>query len=240
MVEIGGTPVLLHIMNHYSNFGVTDFIICVGYKGYQIKEFFANLQLHTSDFTIEVATGKITLGQPNSKKWKISVIDTGVETMTGGRLKRVSHLLHGTFFLTYGDGLSTVDIREQLSFHKEKGKQATILAVRPPSRFAVLDVDQNSFVRSFREKPEDEVGWINGGYFVLEKSVLSLIKGDATLWEQEPLQILSSTGELRAFRHTGFWYAMDTLRDKRYLESLWESKQGPWQNDLDSAAKDSG
>jgi glucose-1-phosphate cytidylyltransferase len=228
MVEIGGKPILLHIMEHYSKHGVKEFIICSGYKGYQLKEYFSNFHLHTSDFTVSLLDGIIQIDKQSSPDWKISVVDTGLETMTGGRLKRVRHLLTGTFLMTYGDGLSTANITEELEFHKSHGKLATVLAVRPPSRFAVLDVKDNGRVAQFREKPADEVGWINGGFFVLNPEVIDLIDGDDTTWEQYPLQELASRGELMAFHHEGFWQAVDTIRDKRGLEAMWSGGLWPF------------
>jgi glucose-1-phosphate cytidylyltransferase len=231
MVEIGGKPLLLHIMEHYSKHGVNEFIICVGYKGYQIKEYFANFIPHSFDFTVDLKSGSLELhGQSERPDWKISIVDTGSDTNTGGRLKRIAHLLPSTFFMTYGDGLSDIDISDELRFHKEHGRLATVAAVRPPSRFAVLDIDSDNCVSSFREKPVDEVGWINGGFFVLESSVLSLILGDKTAWEGSPLSDLASSGQLMAFYHNGFWQPVDTLRDKRHCEDLWQRKLGMWSN----------
>ena len=228
MVEVGGKPILLHIMEHYSNFGITDFIICVGYKGYVIKEFFYNFLQHTSDFTVDLGDGTINVDKRARRDWKISIVDTGLETMTAGRLKRVSHLLGQTFLMTYGDGVSDVKIDDEVSFHFKHGKKATVLAVRPPSRFAVLDISEDAMVQKFEEKPLDEVGWINGGFFVLDKSVVDLIEGDETIWERGPLEKLANQGELAAFKHDGFWQALDTVRDKRFLETVWSDKRGPW------------
>lgn len=229
MVEIGGTPLLVHIMEHYSKHGVQDFIVCVGYKGYQIKEYFSNFVQHSYDFTVDLDSGLLSLhDKSGGPSWRISIVDTGAETSTGGRLKRVAHLLDSTFMMTYGDGLADLDITTELQFHKMHGKKATVAAVRPPSRFAVLDIEGENSVSSFREKPVDEVGWINGGFFVLEKSVLDLIEGDDTIWENYPLSTLASENELMAFFHTGFWQPVDTLRDKRHCEALWHSKRGMW------------
>jgi len=229
MIEIGGKPLLVHIMEHYSKHGISEFIICVGYKGYQIKEYFSNFVQHSYDLTIDLGSGSMNLndksGGPN---WKISIVDTGAETNTGGRLKRVAHLLDSTFMMTYGDGLSDIDVTQELEFHKAHGKEATIAAVRPPSRFAVLDIDSHDVVTSFREKPVDEVGWINGGFFVLQKTVIDLINDDSTTWEGDPLTSLASKGELMAFFHTGFWHPVDTLRDKRNCEAMWDQKKGMW------------
>lgn len=228
MIEIGGKPILLHIMEHYSKHGIFDFVICVGYKGYIIKEFFHNFIQHTSDFTVDLGDGTVTVDKRSRREWKISIVDTGPETMTGGRVKRVAHLLGNTFLLTYGDGLCDANIRKEIAFHKAHGKKATVLAVRPPSRFAVLDLSDNGKVNSFKEKPPEEVGWINGGFFVLNKSVMDLIGDDTTSWEREPLEALGRNGELMAFKHEGFWQPVDTLRDKRLLDALWAERKGPW------------
>jgi glucose-1-phosphate cytidylyltransferase len=230
MVDIGGKPIIVHIMEHYARYGVNDFVICVGYKGYQIKEYFSNFFQHTSDFTIDLQDGSIQIDKPSKNDWRISIVDTGLDTQTGGRLKRVKRYLGETFLMTYGDGVSSVNIEEEVSFHQSHGKKATALAVKPPSRFAVLDVSQENVVKSFREKPSEEVGWINGGFFVLEPSVIDLIEGDSTIWERGPLEKLANDGELLAFKHEGFWQPVDTLRDKRFLEDVWVSNKGSWPN----------
>jgi glucose-1-phosphate cytidylyltransferase len=231
MIEIGGKPILLHIMEHYSKHGITDFVICVGYKGYVIKEYFYNFLQHTSDFTVDLGDGTVTVDKRARRSWKISIVDTGPETMTGGRVKRVAHLLGDTFLLTYGDGLCDANIGKEIAFHEAHGKNATVLAVRPPSRFAVLGLADNSAVSSFKEKPPEEVGWINGGFFVLNKKVVDLIVDDNTSWEREPLETLARTGELMGFRHEGFWQPVDTLRDKRHLDQLWAERKGPWRDE---------
>lgn len=229
MVEIGGRPILWHIMKMYSNHGVKDFIICLGYKGYMIKEYFYNYYRHTSDFKINLATGDFEVLSSDSEDWTITFIETGLNTETGGRLKRVSKYLENeTFCLTYGDGVSDIDISQEIQFHKSHGKKATVAAVRPPGRFAALEFDDNEKIIDFREKPQDEVGWINGGFFVLEPEVLDLIEGDSTFWERDPLQTLAKSGELEAFKHFGFWKPMDTLREKRELEELWKNNSAPW------------
>ncbi len=229
MVEIGGRPILWHIMKMYSNHGVKDFIICLGYKGYMIKEYFYNYYRHTSDFKINLATGDYEVLSSDSENWTITFIETGLETETGGRLKRVRpYLDNQTFCLTYGDGVSDINISQEIEFHKSHGKQATVAAVRPPGRFAALEFDENEKVVDFREKPQDEVGWINGGFFVLEPEVIDLIEDDLTFWERDPLQKLAKSGQLEAFKHFGFWKPMDTLREKRELESLWHSNKAPW------------
>ncbi|WP_166243650.1 glucose-1-phosphate cytidylyltransferase [Paenibacillus turpanensis] len=228
MVEIGGKPILWHIMKIYSSYGLNDFIICLGYKGYVIKEYFANYFLHMSDVTIDMTTNHVAVHQNNSEPWKVTLVDTGDETMTGGRLKRVRHHLgHETFCFTYGDGLSNVNITELIEYHKSHGKKATLTAIQPPGRFGALDINENS-VRSFMEKPKGDGSWINGGFFVLEPEVVNLIENDSTIWEKEPLELLSSQGDLEAFKHYGFWQPMDTLRDKNKLEELWMNQQAPW------------
>jgi len=229
MVEIGDRPLLWHLMKIYSHYGVNDFIICLGYKGYLIKEYFANYYRHTSDLKINLKTGSISVLNSQSEDWTVTLVDTGAETLTGGRLKRVvPYLSDETFCLTYGDGLADIDINAEIAFHKNHGKLATVAAVQPPGRFGVLEVGSNKFVNSFREKPVDEIGWINGGFFVLEPGVVDYISGDATSWEREPLFNLARDGELVAFEHSGFWKPCDTLRDKREMEQLWHSNVHPW------------
>lgn len=229
MVEIGGRPILWHIMKMYSNHGVKEFIICLGYKGYMIKEYFYNYYRHTADFRINLATGDYEVLNSDSEDWTITFIETGLETQTGGRLKRVSEQIGSeTFCLTYGDGVSDIDISAEIAFHKAHGKAATVAAVRPPGRFATLAIEEDGSVNDFREKPVDEVGWINGGFFVLEPSVIDLIEGDQTIWEREPLETLARSGQMSAFKHSGFWKPMDTLREKRELDALWETGKAPW------------
>jgi glucose-1-phosphate cytidylyltransferase len=229
MVEIGGYPIIWHLMKMYAQHGVTEFVICLGYKGYMIKEFFYNYYRHTSDFEVNLATGEHRILNSESENWKITLIDTGAETLTGGRLKRVAeHIGDETFCLTYGDGLSDVDISAEIEFHRLHGKAATVLAVQPPGRFALLGFEKDGQVRTFEEKRDDEVGWINGGFFVLEPSVLDLIEGDQTIWEREPLVALAQSGQLMAYSHHGFWQPMDTLREKHLLEGLWRSGNAPW------------
>jgi glucose-1-phosphate cytidylyltransferase len=219
MIDIAGQPMILRIMSHFASHGFTDFLICAGYRGYQIKEYFSNFHKHTSDFSVDLSSGEIELiGSSTTINWTVAVVDTGLETQTGGRIRRVSEFLDSTFFLTYGDGISDIDLKAELAYHRSHGRLATVAAVRPPSRFAVLETKENGAVSSFREKPEDEVGWINGGFFILEPQVLNLIKDDKTVWERDPLQELARRGELMAFFHEGFWQAVDSLRDKRLLE----------------------
>ncbi len=228
MVELGGKPVLWHIMKTYTHYGLTDFIICLGYKGYVIKVYFANYFLHMSDVTFDFRTNTTTVHQHNAEPWTVTLVDTGEKTQTGGRLARVrEHLDNETFCMTYGDGLGDVDISALLTFHRQQKTLATLTAVMPPGRFGVLDMTDERINR-FEEKPPSGDGWINGGFFVLETPVLDLIEGDTTLWEREPLETLAGRRELAAYRHHGFWQPMDTLRDKLHLEDLWNSGQAPW------------
>jgi glucose-1-phosphate cytidylyltransferase len=230
MVEIGGKPIIWHIMNHFAKFGIKDFVIAAGYRGYQIKEYFANYFAHNSDFTVNLESGSIEYLQGNSHLgWTVTVVDTGLETQTGGRLKRLQSLLGGgEFFLTYGDGLTDADLSAELEFHRASQSTATVLAVRPPARFARLDIADEGQVLTVEEKPESEGGWINGGFFILSPAVFNLLADDSTIFERKPLETLAATGQLSAFRHSGFWMAMDTLRDKRNLEELWSSGKAPW------------
>lgn len=228
MIEIGGRPILWHILKMYSAYGVSDFVICCGYKGYVIKEYFANYFLHMSDVTFDMVNNKMEVHQHNAEPWRVTLVDTGDDTMTGGRLKRVAPFLGGDdFCLTYGDGVGNVDIAKSLAFHRGHGRQATMTAVQPPGRFGALDLEGN-VVRSFLEKPHGDGGWINGGFFVLSPKVIDLIDGDDCIWERKPLERLAAAGELMAFQHNGFWQPMDTLRDKTYLEELWASGKAPW------------
>ncbi len=227
MVEIGGKPILWHIMKIYSYFGIHDFIICLGYKGYMIKEYFANYFLHTSDVTFNIAKNSMHVHQHNAEPWTVTLVETGEHTMTGGRLKRVAKYLDGDFCFTYGDGVADIDIGELLKFHREHGKLATLTATQPPGRFGALTLDGRS-VAGFKEKPQGDSGWINGGFFVLSPNVVDCISDDSTLWEREPLEHLASNGQLSAYLHEGFWQPMDTLRDKTHLEELWASGKAPW------------
>lgn len=227
MIEIGGKPILWHIMKIYSAHGVNDFVICCGYKGYVIKEYFANYFLHMSDVTIDISTNLIEVHHKKVEPWKITLIDTGEYTQTGGRLKRVAEYLNDDFCMTYGDGVCSVDIGKVIGFHKSHGKLATMTAVQPPGRFGALDIIGNQ-VKSFWEKPQGDGGWINGGFFVLRKKVLDLINSDDTVWEKEPLEVLAKNFQLEAYKHQGFWQPMDTLRDKNQLEELWLSGEAPW------------
>ncbi len=229
MIEVGGRPLLWHIMKTYSHHGVKDFIICLGYKGYVIKEFFFNYYLHTADFEINLNTGSHRVFNSKSEDWTVTLVDTGSETMTGGRLKRVApYLSNEAFCLTYGDGLSDIDISAEIDFHRKQGKLATVAAVQPPGRFGVLNIATSNQVISFEEKTNDEIGWINGGFFVLDPKVIDYIDGDDTSWEHAPLRNLARNSQLASFQHHGFWQPCDTLRDKRQLESLWQSGRAPW------------
>lgn len=228
MIEIGGKPMLWHIMKLYAHYGIHDFIVCLGYKGYVIKEFFANYFLHQCDVTINLQTNTIQVHQNTTEPWSVTLIDTGADTMTGGRLKRIQPYLEDEpFCFTYGDGVAALDIDALIAFHQQQGTLATVTAVRPPGRFGVLGVEGER-IHSFDEKPLGEGGWISGGFFVLSPRVLEYIEGDHTLWEREPLQALAKAGQLSAFQHEGFWRPMDTLRDKVYLDELWASGQAPW------------
>lgn len=229
MIEIGGKPILWHIMKLYSAHGVNDFVICCGYKGYLIKEYFANYFLHMSDVTFDMQHNKMEVHQRHAEPWKVTLVDTGEDTMTGGRLKRVADYLKDdeAFCLTYGDGVSDVNITELIAFHKSQKVKATLTATVPPGRFGALGLDGNK-VSSFCEKPKGDGAMINGGFFVLSPSVLDYIADDQTIWEREPLERLATEGDLAAFQHHGFWQPMDTLRDKTYLEELWQSGEAPW------------
>lgn len=229
MIEIGGMPLLVHIMKIYSHYGFNDFVICLGYMGYSIKEYFSNYALHRTDVTYDFATGEHRFYNSQAEPWRVTLIDTGPATMTGGRLKRVAEHVRGeTFMMTYGDGVADIDLHALVATHRAHGRPATVTAVQPAGRFGVLELTDDGAVAAFREKPQDEIGWINGGFFVLEPSVIDLVVGDNTVWEREPLEGLADAGNLHAFRHRGFWQPVDTLREKRLLESLWDSGQAPW------------
>ncbi|KEI76692.1 glucose-1-phosphate cytidylyltransferase [Clostridium botulinum B2 128] len=229
MVDIGGKPVIWHIMNIYSNYNINDFIICCGYKGYMIKEYFANYHTHMSDMTVDLHSGDIRYYNSKAEPWKITLIDTGINTMTGGRLKRVKDYIgNETFMLTYGDGVSDVNVDKLLDFHKSSGKIATVTAVQPEGRFGALNINKNGQVDTFVEKPIGDGGWINGGFFVLEPEIFNYLKDDSTVLEKEPLQNLTEESQLNAYKHEGFWKPMDTLRDKLELEKLWENGRAPW------------
>jgi glucose-1-phosphate cytidylyltransferase len=227
MVEVGGKPILWHILKTYSHHGINEFIICCGYKGYVIKEYFANYFLHTSDVTIHMDLNHMEIHRRMAEPWKITLVDTGDTSMTGGRLGRVRDFIDETFCFTYGDGVADVNVSALLEHHRQQGRQATLTAVQPPGRYGALGLDENA-VHHFQEKPDGDGAWINGGYFVLEPSVIDLVDGDGCVWEQGPLGHLASTGQLSSYRHHGFWQPMDTLRDRQKLEELWASGQAPW------------
>lgn len=227
MVEIGGKPILWHIMKIYSAYGLHEFIICLGYKSYMIKEYFANYFLHTSDVTFDMRTNQMQVHQQHAEPWKVTLIDTGEQTMTGGRLKRIREYLSEDFCFTYGDGVSDVNIDKLIAFHQQHGGKATATTVQPPGRFGAVNLEKNKIV-SFQEKPQGDGGWISGGFFVLSPSIIDYIDNDNTVWEKQPLEQLAQNGELHAFFHHGFWQPMDTLRDKVYLEKLWEAGDAPW------------
>lgn len=228
MVEVGGKPILWHIMKMYSTHGIHDFIICLGYKGYVIKEYFANYFLHTSDVTFDMSKNSMHIHQNSSEPWRVTLVETGENTMTGGRLKRVaSYLDKNDFCFTYGDGVSDINITELITQHKNNKTLATVTAVQPPGRFGLLNLE-NEKVLGFREKPQGDGNWINGGFFVLSPDVIDYIDSDSTIWEKDPVDRLSEKNQLSAYVHNGFWQSMDTLRDKNYLEELWASGNAPW------------
>ena len=228
LIDIGGMPILWHIMKIYSSYGINDFVICCGYKGYMIKEYFANYSLHMSDVTFDMKNNSMEVHHKSVEPWKVTLVDTGLNTLTGGRLGRVKKYVdNDTFCFTYGDGVADINISDLIKFHKSKKKTATITAVQPPGRFGILEIE-NDDVLKFKEKPEGDGNWINGGFFVLEPSVFDYIKGDSTTWEREPLEKLSHERSLSVYKHKGFWHAVDTLRDKNHLEELWTSGKADW------------
>jgi glucose-1-phosphate cytidylyltransferase len=228
MVEIGGRPILWHIMKIYSAHGINDFVICLGYKGYLLKEFFANYFLHTSDVTMDLAQNRMTVHQNHAEPWRVTLVDTGETTQTGGRLRRVKNYLESDHFcFTYGDGLADIDLTGLIAFHRRQGTIATVTAIQPPGRWGALEIQEDK-VSSFNEKPLGDGGWVSGGFFVLSPKVFDYLEGDETVWEGEPLQRLSRAGELSVHLHPGFWHPMDTLRDKNYLEELWSGGKAPW------------
>ena len=230
MIEIGGKPILWHIMKTYSLHGINDFIICCGYKGYVIKEYFANYFLHMSDVTFDMQNNKMEVHQRHAEPWRVTLVDTGVDTMTGGRLKRVAQYLEGedAFCFTYSDGVSDIDITKLIEFHYSHGLQATLTATYLPGRFGALDIHADQRITAFEEKPKGDGGMINGGFFVLSPKVIDLIANDQTIWERGPLETLAKSNQLKAFQHEGFWQPMDTLRDKIHLEEIWKSGKAPW------------
>ncbi len=231
LVEIGGQPILWHIMKIYSAHGLNDFVICCGYKGYLIKEYFANYFLHTSDVTFDVQNNEMEVHRRSAEPWRVTLVDTGRDTMTGGRIGRVrEHLDNAPFCLTYGDGVSDIDVTAEIEFHRSQSAWITLTAVQPPGRFGTFELkDGQNKIHSFHEKPDGDGAWINGGFFVCEPEALDLIDGDDTIWEREPMQRAAHKGRMAAYRHTGFWHPMDTLRDRQYLENLWADSPAPWQ-----------
>lgn len=228
MIDIGGKPILWHILKVYSHHGINDFVICLGYKGYMIKEYFANYFLHMSDVTIDLRSNSMDVHHKHAEPWRITLVDTGDATQTGGRLRRVANYLEDeTFCFTYGDGLANVDIRQTIAFHREQGTLATVCAVQPPGRFGALDIEGSRITR-FEEKPSGDGVWINGGFFILQPGVLRYVDGDDSVWERGPMEKLARDGQLSAYRHDGFWQPMDTLRDKLKLEEMWQSGKAPW------------
>lgn len=229
MVEIGGRPILWHIMKIYSYYGFNEFIICLGYKGYMIKEYFSNYFLHMSDVTFDMENNTMEIHQRNVEPWKVTLVDTGQETMTGGRIKRIQEYINGQpFMLTYGDGVADINIYKLLEYHQKYRRLATLTAVQPPARFGLANINNSNEVQSFIEKPVGDGNWINGGFFVLEPQIFDYIDGDHMIWEKEPMEKLAAKNQLMAYKHYGFWRPMDTLRDKSILEGLWNSKKAPW------------
>lgn len=229
MVEIGGKPVLWHIMKIYSHYGFNEFVICLGYKGYLIKEYFANYFLHQSDVTIDIENNSFEFHKSQAEPWKVSLVDTGANSMTGGRIKRVTEFIgNEPFLLTYGDGVGSVDIRSLVQYHTGHGKMMTVTSVQPSGRFGALNIDQEMNVQSFMEKPKGDGSWINGGFFICQPEVLKYIAGDSTVFEREPMEDIALKGQMKAFKHEGFWMPMDTLRDKQELERLWQEGSAPW------------
>jgi len=230
MIEIGEKPILWHIMKYYSGFGYDDFIICLGYKSYVIKEFFSNYFLYSADITFDLANNQMEIHNSFAEKWKVTLVETGLNTMTGGRIKQIAKYIgNETFMLTYGDGVSNVDVKELLEFHQTHKKMVTLTTIQPEGRFGGLDIINNK-VHAFREKSKHDTGWINGGFMVLNPDVFAYIKDDQTVFEQEPLEKIAEAGELMAYKHTGFWQCMDTQRDKSHLETIWQTGNAPWRN----------
>jgi len=227
LVEIGGKPIIWHIMKLYSHYGLSDFVICCGYKGYLIKEYFTNYSLHTTDITVDVRSNQVKVHKKTTEPWKVTLVDTGENTFTGDRIRIIKDYVDEDFCLTYGDGLTSVDLKKTIKFHKKHKKLATVLAVKPSGRFGSMKI-ANNLVKSFIEKPMGDGGWINGGFFILNKKIFNYLSKKNCIWEQEPLRKISKLGQLKAYKYDGFWYAMDTLRDKIYLENLWQSKKAPW------------
>lgn len=228
LVIVGNKPVIWHIMKIYSHYGIKDFIICCGYRGYMLKEYFANYLLHNSDVTIDIKNNFVNVHKKNSEDWKVTLVDTGENTLTGGRILRIKKYIDDDFLMTYGDGLADVNIKKLIDFHKKQKKIATMTVVKPHVRFGIATVEKNNLVKKFSEKPENEETWINGGFFVLKKDIFKYLKNDQTIWEKKPLERLAIEKNLTAYYHRGFWYAMDTIREKKYLDTLWNLKKAPW------------
>ena len=228
LVNIGTKPVIWHIMKIYSFYGINEFIICCGYKGYLLKEYFANYFLHNSDVTIDIKNNRVNVHRRNGEDWKVTLVDTGEDTFTGGRILRIKKYINEDFLMTYGDGVANINIKELIKFHKKQNKLATMTVVKPQVRFGVASVNNHNLVNKFSEKPDNEETWINGGFFVLNKDIFKYLKNDNSIWEREPLEKLAKDKKLAAFRHRGFWYAMDTIREKKYLDDLWNSGKAPW------------
>lgn len=229
MVEIGGKPILWHIMKIYSEYGFNDFIICLGYKGYMIKEYFANYFLHMADVTFDMKKNQMEVHNQKAEPWKVTLVDTGLNTMTGGRIKRIEEYIdEESFMVTYGDGLSDVNIKDLVSFHKKHGKTGTMTAVQPSGRFGAIELEKNGVINSFKEKPKGDGAWINGGFFIFSKNIFKYIDGDSTVFEREPLENLAKDKQLVAYKHSGFWKPMDTLREKTEMETMWEENKAPW------------
>jgi glucose-1-phosphate cytidylyltransferase len=229
MIEVGGKPLLWHIMKLYSAHGVHDFVVCCGYKGYVVKEYFANYFLHTSDVTFDLKNNRVEVHQNSAEPWRVTLVDTGEQTMTGGRLRRVrDHVEDERFFFTYGDAVSDVDLHELLRFHEARRATVTLTAIQPSGRFGAVELDADGAVTTFQEKPQGDGGWVNGGFFVVEPAAIDHVAGDDTIWEREPLEGLTAEGRVAAYRHQGFWHPMDTLRDKNRLEELWADGRAPW------------
>ncbi len=232
LIEIGAKPIIWHIMKHYSHFGLNDFIICCGYKGYLLKEYFANYYMHNSDLTIDLKNNNLEIKRTNSEPWKISLVDTGENTMTGGRILKIKDILNKEkdFCLTYGDGVSNINIKKLIDFHKKNKKLATITVVKPQGRYGMIDLNKNNLVEKFAEKPDGDGSWVNGGFFVFNQGIFNFLKKDSDILEQGPIQKISKNKQLAAYKHLGFWKAMDTLNDKNYLEDLWSKPKCPWKN----------
>ena len=228
MVELGGMPILWHIMKMYGYYGFNEFVVCLGYKGYMIKEFFTNYFIHQSDVTVDLCKNSVEIHKNASEPWKVTLVDTGVDSMTGGRIKRIEEYIDGTFMLTYGDGVSDIDLKELLRYHRSNKVAATLTGVKPAGKWGQLEIDDRNHINKFMEKPVGDGGYVNGGFFVLEPKIFDYIQGDSTIWERDPLEGLARDGELCAYKFDGFWHAMDTLRDRSYLEELVEKKKAPW------------